>query len=129
MRKSKRSPTKQGTSAHLQLFVLYENMPERTMQCVLNTLQYVFTLDVALACISPKSEAFCSGCISARSRLHTRITPPLAEIEDIRLATAPSLQDLTAADKRKIMERMLSTDEVRKTPLIRMLDGARYHEW
>ena len=67
-------------------------------------------------------------CLIRVDDTHTHThTHTHAEIEDIRLATAPSLQDLTAADKRKIMERMLSTDEVRKTPLIRMLDSERYH--
>lgn len=69
--------------------------------------------ELFLKCVSDsKAEA-------ARRRQNTAIrmrrskrAPTKQEIEDIRAATAPSLQDLTAADKRKIMERMLSTDEV-----------------
>merc|ERR1719182_948315 len=69
--------------------------------------------ELFLKCVSDsKAEA-------ARRRQNTAIRmrrskrpPTNREIEDIRAATAPSLQDLTAADKRKIMERMLSTDEV-----------------
>jgi len=69
--------------------------------------------ELFLKCVSDsKAEA-------ARRRQNTAIrmrrskrTPTKREIEGIRASTAPSLQDLTAADKRKIMERMLSTDEV-----------------
>lgn len=69
--------------------------------------------ELFLSCVKEsKAEA-------ARRRQNTAIkmrkskhSPTKQEIESIRAATAPSLQDLTAADKRKIMQRMLSTDQV-----------------
>lgn len=69
--------------------------------------------ELFLKCVvEAKAEASRRRQKTAINMRKSKRSPTKEEIEDIRLATAPSLQDLTAADKRKIMERMLSTDEV-----------------
>ena len=76
---------------------------------------YCLLLLLLLFSISVKKQANLHALLCASTFVyahHFLYQPSRAEIEDIRAATAPSLQDLTAADKRKIMERMLSTDEV-----------------
>merc|ERR1712232_926218 len=69
--------------------------------------------ELFLKCVSAAKSEASRRCEKTAIRMRkSKHRPTEDELADIRVATAPSLQDLTAVDKRKIINRMLGMDQV-----------------